>query len=110
MEYQAWLDTVATPLSASETTETAAETEETAPAPAPEKEKSEWVRAAETAGEERGSGPVEDDAPYPTSFADIVELIVAGKPIPGIKEIPDVVLDAPTEAPAVAARKKPWET
>lgn len=99
-EYLAWLATTSAPAEAAK--------EEAAP-----KEKAEWVQAAESAaGEEvRGSGVV-DDAPYPTSFADIVELIIAGKPIPGIKEIPDVVLEAPaeTEETKVAARKKPWET
>ncbi|KAI5818893.1 hypothetical protein BZA77DRAFT_305260 [Pyronema omphalodes] len=54
-------------------------------------------------------GAAEDgDAPYPKSFAEMVELITLGKPIPGIKEIPDTVLDEP-ENPGVQRRKKPWE-
>lgn len=52
-----------------------------------------------------------DDAPYPKSFTDIVELITSGKPIPGIKEIPDVVLDnVPASVSDRPERKKPWET
>ncbi|KAK7533919.1 uncharacterized protein J3D65DRAFT_631794 [Phyllosticta citribraziliensis] len=53
------------------------------------------------------SGP--DDAPYPTSFAHIVELITTGQPIPGIKEIPDTVLEGQGTTPAAAKRRKPWE-
>lgn len=57
-----------------------------------------------------GQAAVEDEAPpYPKSFNDIVELITSGKPIPGIKEIPDVVNDAPASVSARAERKKPWE-
>lgn len=54
-------------------------------------------------------GAAEDgDAPYPKSFAEVVELITLGKPIPGIKEIPDTVLAEP-ENPGVQGRRKPWE-
>jgi hypothetical protein len=54
-------------------------------------------------------GAAEDvDAPYPKSFAEMVELITLGKPIPGIKEIPDTVLAEP-ENPGVQGRRKPWE-
>jgi hypothetical protein len=57
----------------------------------------------------RDTGASEQDAPFPKSFADVVELITSGKPIPGIKEIPDVVLRAPANAATVPPRKKPWE-
>jgi hypothetical protein len=30
---------------------------------------------------------VQDTAPYPSTFAEIVELITSGAPIPGIKEV-----------------------
>ncbi|KAK8247018.1 hypothetical protein HDK90DRAFT_461806 [Phyllosticta capitalensis] len=50
-----------------------------------------------------------DDAPYPTSFAHIVELITTGQPIPGIKEIPDTVLEGQGTAPTASRRRKPWE-
>ncbi len=51
----------------------------------------------------------EPAAPYPTSFAHIVELITTGKPVPGIKEIPPTVLVGQGTQPAQARRKKPWE-
>ncbi|KAF2085808.1 hypothetical protein K490DRAFT_17245, partial [Saccharata proteae CBS 121410] len=49
------------------------------------------------------------EAPYPTSFAQIVELITTGQPIPGIKEVPDTVLEGQGTEPVAAKRKKPWE-
>jgi hypothetical protein len=52
---------------------------------------------------------VQDDTPYPKSFAEIVELITTGKPVPGIKEIPDIILEAPKEQITAPVRKKPWE-
>lgn len=53
--------------------------------------------------------PSEPPAPYPTSFAQIVELITSGQPIPGIKEIPPTILTGQGTQPAQARRKKPWE-
>jgi hypothetical protein len=50
-----------------------------------------------------------DEASYPKSFAEVVELIRTGKPIPGIMEIPDTILPAPTAAATAPARRKPWE-
>ncbi|RQM04749.1 hypothetical protein DH86_00004059 [Scytalidium sp. 3C] len=49
------------------------------------------------------------DAPYPSSFAEIVALITAGKPIPGIREIPPTVLEDQATKPAASKRRKPWE-
>ncbi|KAH8820563.1 hypothetical protein F5884DRAFT_54387 [Xylogone sp. PMI_703] len=49
------------------------------------------------------------DAPYPSSFAEIVALITAGKPIPGIREIPPIVLEDQATRPAASKRRKPWE-
>ncbi|OCK84578.1 hypothetical protein K432DRAFT_276640, partial [Lepidopterella palustris CBS 459.81] len=51
----------------------------------------------------------EPPAPYPTSFAHIVELITTGKPIPGIKEIPNTILGGQGTEPTKPRRKKPWE-
>lgn len=48
-------------------------------------------------------------APYPTSFSQIVALITEGQPIPGIKEVPDTVLEGQASQPNTARRKKPWE-
>ncbi|KAG0130245.1 hypothetical protein HOY82DRAFT_385292 [Tuber indicum] len=49
------------------------------------------------------------DAPYPNSFAYIVELITTGQPIPGIKHIPNELNSAPPSEPVRAKRLKPWE-
>ena len=55
------------------------------------------------------NSPSEPPAPYPTSFAHIVELITSGKPVPGIKEIPPTVLEGQGTAASKPRRKKPWE-
>ncbi|KAK3060710.1 hypothetical protein LTS18_007926 [Coniosporium uncinatum] len=49
------------------------------------------------------------EAPYPTSFSHIVELITTGQPVPGIKEIPNTVLEGQGTESAKPRRKKPWE-
>lgn len=54
-------------------------------------------------------GDIEPPAPYPTSFSEIVELITSGEPIPGIKEVPDTVLEGQSSQPTTVKRKKPWE-
>lgn len=52
----------------------------------------------------------EPTPPYPTSFADIVELITQNKPIPGIEEVPDTVLElGSSKRDTAVRRKKPWE-
>ena len=50
-----------------------------------------------------------NDAPKPASFAEICEMIAEGKPIPGIKEIPDTILEGQASEKVVDTRKKPWE-
>jgi hypothetical protein len=49
------------------------------------------------------------DAPKPASFAEICDLIAEGKPIPGIKDIPDTILEGQASERQAEARKKPWE-
>ncbi|KAI4206982.1 MAG: hypothetical protein LQ346_000814 [Caloplaca aetnensis] len=49
------------------------------------------------------------EAPYPSSFAKIVNLITKGEPIPGIKEVPDTLLTGQESAANSAKRRKPWE-
>lgn len=49
------------------------------------------------------------DAPKPASFAEICELIAEGKPIPGIKDIPDTVLEGQSSESQAEKRRKPWE-
>ena len=56
-----------------------------------------------------GTNSSEPPAPYPTSFSQMVELITTGQPIPGIKEIPDTVLEGRASQATPVRRKKPWE-
>lgn len=49
------------------------------------------------------------DAPKPASFADICEMIAEGKPIPGIKDIPDTILEGQASEAHREKRRKPWE-
>jgi len=51
----------------------------------------------------------EPPAPYPTSFAHIVELVTTGQPIPGIREIPNTVLAGQSSQTSQSKRRKPWE-
>ena len=60
-------------------------------------------------GMDSTAGDIEPPAPYPTSFSQIVELITSGEPIPGIKEVPDTVLEGQASHATTAKRKKPWE-
>ncbi|KAF1363889.1 hypothetical protein EJ07DRAFT_54399, partial [Lizonia empirigonia] len=55
------------------------------------------------------TNPSEPPAPYPTSFSHIVELITTGQPIPGIKEIPNTVLEGQGTQSEKTKRRKPWE-
>lgn len=50
------------------------------------------------------------EAPYPPTFAEIVQLITTGAPIPGIKDIPPTLLTNQATKPVVSKRRKPWET
>lgn len=49
------------------------------------------------------------DAPKPASFAEICDMIAEGKPIPGIKDIPDTILEGQASDQQAQGRKKPWE-
>ncbi len=60
-------------------------------------------------GNEQTADSSEPPAPYPTSFSEIVELISKGLPVPGIKEIPDTVLEGQASRPIASERRKPWE-
>ncbi|KAK3293270.1 uncharacterized protein B0H64DRAFT_403900 [Chaetomium fimeti] len=52
-----------------------------------------------------------DGAPYPENFQALIEAVTMGKPIPGIKEIPDTVVRPPGVTPfgKMTAPRKPWE-
>lgn len=58
--------------------------------------------------ETSGTGD-EPPAPYPNTFSQIVELISTGQPIPGIKEIPETVLEGQASQAVAGKRRKPWE-
>ena len=51
----------------------------------------------------------EPPAPYPNTFSQIVELISSGQPIPGIKEVPNTVLEGQASRAVAGKRRKPWE-
>lgn len=48
-------------------------------------------------------------APYPPTFAQIVEMITSNQPIPGIMEIPNTLSTEISES-KLPKRRKPWET
>jgi len=56
-----------------------------------------------------GGGNGMADAPKPASFAEICEMIAEGKPIPGIKDIPDTILEGRASETQKDRRRKPWE-
>ncbi|KAI7480377.1 hypothetical protein KC357_g4018 [Hortaea werneckii] len=49
------------------------------------------------------------NAPKPASFAELIDMIAEGKPIPGIKDIPDTILEGQGSESQKSERKKPWE-
>lgn len=57
---------------------------------------------------ENGEAPITADA-APASFAEVMELIQSGQPIPGIKEIPNTVLEGQGTSATKSQRRKPWE-
>ena len=64
--------------------------------------------AVESDADAGGSGGI-GDAPKPASFAEICDMIAEGKPIPGIKDIPDTILEGQASESQAVRRKKPWE-
>ncbi|KAI0381684.1 hypothetical protein F5Y04DRAFT_280764 [Hypomontagnella monticulosa] len=74
-----------------------------------------WQAAAPTAELFIQKGPSSstdpDKEPYPKKFEEIVEFLQTGKPIPGIRQIPDTVIEDPsiTTHGRLAAPPKPWE-
>ena len=66
-------------------------------------------RQSDQASQHAGDIPSDPAAPYPISFAYIVELITSGRPIPGIKHIPDTILEGEKSEGMTHRRRKPWE-
>ncbi|SPN98519.1 uncharacterized protein DNG_01564 [Cephalotrichum gorgonifer] len=58
------------------------------------------------AGGGGGGGPA-----YPERFAELIRCIKEGKPVPGVREIPDTILRDPSAKPVGSrpAPRKPWE-
>ncbi|KAJ2902350.1 hypothetical protein MKZ38_000667 [Zalerion maritima] len=71
--------------------------------------------ASSTAGDgnggEKGGSQDDKNAPYPSSFTAIVELIASGKPVPGIRDIPNTIIHDPKVTPfgKMTRPRKPWE-
>ncbi|KAF9093588.1 hypothetical protein BGX27_001585 [Mortierella sp. AM989] len=57
---------------------------------------------------ETSSEPAADPS-YPKSFQEICELIAAGKPIPGIRQIPNSLAEGTPSEAKLAPKLKPWE-
>ncbi|KAG5799226.1 hypothetical protein H9Q69_001759 [Fusarium xylarioides] len=53
----------------------------------------------------------QDQPSYPMAFAEMIKLIQEGKPVPGIRQIPNTVVRDPAVKPvgARAVPRKPWE-
>lgn len=51
----------------------------------------------------------DQEAPYSSNYQELVDLIVSGKPVPGIKQIPDTVLSDQVSKLEAKSRVKPWE-
>lgn len=51
----------------------------------------------------------QEEAPYSSNYQNLVDLIVSGKPVPGIKQIPDTVLSDQGSKLEAKSRVKPWE-
>jgi hypothetical protein len=76
-----------------------------------------WKAEHEAAKGSHVNGQADDQQPASNepepgpkfSYQEIVEMIQSGKPIPGIKEIPDTVLEGQGTTATKSARRKPWE-
>ncbi|KAI1095278.1 hypothetical protein F5B19DRAFT_440835 [Rostrohypoxylon terebratum] len=73
-----------------------------------------WQSAAPTAElyiKKDASSTDPNKEPYPKKFEEIVEFLQSGKAIPGIRQIPDTVIEDPsfTTHGRLAAPPKPWE-
>lgn len=49
------------------------------------------------------------EPPYSSNYQKLVELIVSGQPVPGIKQIPDTVVPEQSSRQEAKQRVKPWE-
>jgi hypothetical protein len=65
------------------------------------------VKAADGVAKGEGGGGGED-APYPEHFKAVIEAVTLGKPVPGIKEIPNTVVRLPVSASLFAISVAIW--
>ncbi|KAF8933765.1 hypothetical protein BGZ47_010709 [Haplosporangium gracile] len=61
------------------------------------------------AEESQPSSATAADPTYPKSFQEICELIASGKPIPGIRQIPNNLAEGTPSEAKLAPKLKPWE-
>lgn len=52
----------------------------------------------------------DSNPPYSSNYKELVELILSGKEVPGMKQIPDTVLTEKKSESTKSQRAKPWET
>ncbi|KAK4132991.1 hypothetical protein BT67DRAFT_443366 [Trichocladium antarcticum] len=69
------------------------------------------VDLSKKAEDATGHANSDGGAPYPENFQALIEAVTMGKPIPGIREIPDTVVRPPGVTPfgKMKAPRKPWE-
>ncbi|KAK9324699.1 hypothetical protein V1517DRAFT_316618 [Lipomyces orientalis] len=80
------------------------------PSPIPSTSSTPAPQVSSTAASAESTEQDKDSAPYPSSFAQIVDLITSGKEVPGIKQIPNILLgETASSLPEKPARRKPWE-
>ncbi|KAI7823323.1 hypothetical protein BC939DRAFT_451709 [Gamsiella multidivaricata] len=65
--------------------------------------------AVESQSSDPASAATSADPTYPKSFQEICELIAAGKPIPGIRQIPNNLAEGTPSEAKLAPKPKPWE-
>ncbi|KAG0290413.1 hypothetical protein BGZ96_006113 [Linnemannia gamsii] len=98
-QYQAWRQ-----LRAATSTSTVQDEQQESSAP------STTAVVDEPAAEEtQSSSASAADPTYPKSFQEICELIASGKPIPGIRQIPDNLAEGTPSEAKLAPKLKPWE-
>ena len=95
------------PLAPSDTPPLASAVAAPAPAGPPVRDRAPPLSDAPALGPGRATAA---GAPGPRlSYAELVELIREGRPVPGVREVPDTVLAGQGTASVAARRAKPWE-
>ena len=58
---------------------------------------------------EAAPNPLNESMPHSPSFSQVAEMIASGRPIEGIRDIPDTLLVGQASSSTARERKKPWE-